>query len=129
MKRQVRSTLVAATAAAAAVVIAAPAFAAAQAPVQQSVALFTQQEPQTSSNVLPMLIWMVVGVALVCIVGGIGYLFKRQVGAFPRNPTWVAPISIMRSRDLAGDADPHETHGDSAHDATAHGAAPSAPAH
>jgi hypothetical protein len=37
------------------------------------------------------------------------YLLKRRVGGFPEHPSWTAPISVMRSRDLPGDdgADGH----------------------
>jgi hypothetical protein len=56
----------------------------------------------------PMLIWMVAGVAVSAVLLGTLYLFKRRIGAFPKNPTWTAPISVMRSSDLPGDRDPHE---------------------
>lgn len=59
-------------------------------------------------SVEPVIIWTAVGVAIISVVGGTFYLLKRQVGAFPANPEWVAPISIIRSRDLPGDTDPHE---------------------
>jgi hypothetical protein len=71
-------------------------------------------------DVVPMLVWMVAGVAAAALILGTLYLFKRRIGAFPQNPTWKAPIAIMRASDLPGDHDPHE--------ATAPGD-PHAPAH
>jgi hypothetical protein len=59
-------------------------------------------------DVLPTVLWMLAAVAVFALVLGTLYLFKRRVGGFPRNPTWVPPISIMRSADLPGDRDPHE---------------------
>ncbi len=46
------------------------------------------------------ILWSLLAVALVVPAGGIFYLLKKRLGAFPENPEWVAPISIMRSRDL-----------------------------
>ena len=89
----------------------------------------TQQQSASHRDVVPTVIWVIVAVLIACVVGGIFYLFKRQVGAFPKNPTWKAPISIMLSRDLPGDDEPHEAHADSTHDVTAHGPAPHTPAH
>ena len=97
-----------------------PAFAA-QAPVTGYV---TQQQPTSTHDIVPMAIWAIVAVLVACLVGGIMYAFKRQIGAYPKHPTWVAPISIMLSRDLPGDDESHEAHSDSTHDITAHGAAP-----
>lgn len=69
-----------------------------------------------------MALWSLIGVTI--FGGGLGvlYLFKRRVGGFPENPTWVAPISVMLASDLPGD------------DGDAHGAghdshATQAPAH
>lgn len=73
-------------------------------------------------DVLPAVLWSLAGVAIFAIVMGVFYLFKRQVGGFPENPEWVAPISIMRSRDLPAEDDTHG-HGDS------HGHDAHAPAH
>ena len=66
----------------------------------------------------PMLIWMAVGVAGSAVLMGALYLFKRRIGAFPRNPTWTAPIAVMRSSDLPGDRDTHEASAD--HHAAGH---------
>jgi hypothetical protein len=73
-------------------------------------------------DVLPAILWSLAGVAIFAVVMGVLYLFKRQVGGFPENPEWVAPISIMRSRDLPSEDDAHG-HGDS------HGHDAHAPAH
>lgn len=56
-------------------------------------------------DVVPGATWTVVGIAIGCVAGGVLYLFKRQVGAFPKDPEWVAPISIMRSEDLPEEGD------------------------
>ena len=73
-------------------------------------------------DILPVALWSIAGVALGAVVMGTLYLFKRQVGGFPENPSWTAPISIMRSRDLPGDEDLHG-HGDP-HDPPSPGHAP-----
>src|SRR5512135_1419046 len=83
----------------------------ATAPVIAHAQSFTAAE----HDVVPMLIWMFVGVGGSALVLGTLYLFKRRVGAFPKNPTWVAPIAIMRASDLPGDSDPHEATSDDAH--------------
>lgn len=71
-------------------------------------------------DVTETVLWSLAGVAVFAVGLGVLYLLKRQVGGFPENPDWVAPISIMRSRDLpAEDSDGHG-HGDSyGHDAHA----------
>jgi hypothetical protein len=55
--------------------------------------------------------WAVGGVLVGAVVMGVFYLFKRRVGGFPANPDWVAPITIMPSKDFPsqgdyGDVDP-----------------------
>jgi len=63
------------------------------------------------------ILWSLLAVLLVVPAGGIFYLLKKRLGAFPENPEWVAPISIMRSRDLpdehtyAGSDAPVDAHG------------------
>ncbi len=49
------------------------------------------------------IIWAVVGVAAASMVGGVLYLLKREVGGFPADPDWVAPITILRSSDSPED--------------------------
>jgi hypothetical protein len=69
-----------------------------------------------------MALWSLIGVTIFGGALGVLYLFKRKVGAFPQNPTWVAPISVMLASDLPGDdGDPHGAEHD------AHGS--HAPAH
>lgn len=70
----------------------------------------------------PMLIWMAAGVAVSALVLSALYLFKRRIGAFPKNPTWTAPITIMRSSDLPGDGDPHGAAPADQHNAPGHAA-------
>lgn len=67
------------------------------------------------TDISTVVIWSLVGVGVFMLALGILYLFKRQVGGFPENPLWVAPISITRSRDL-----PSEPHEDSHEDTLAH---------
>lgn len=55
------------------------------------------------SDVREVTIWALVSIAGGAIVLGVLYLFKRKIGGFPENPAWVAPISIMPSRELPGD--------------------------
>lgn len=64
----------------------------------------------------PMLLWSLAGIG----IGGVGltvlYLLKRRVGGFPQNPDWVAPITIMQSKDNAteetfGGVSSHDSHG------------------
>lgn len=69
------------------------------------------------TDILPVTLWSLAGVAVGAVVMGTLYLFKRRVGGFPANPSWTAPISVMRSRDLPGDGaanghgGPHDAHG------------------
>lgn len=69
------------------------------------------------TDILPVTLWSLAGVAAGAVVMGTLYLLKRRVGGFPQNPSWTAPISVMRSRDLPGDGDanghgsPHDAHG------------------
>lgn len=57
--------------------------------------------------------WTIIGgLAGGLIFSGL-YLLKRKVGGFPEHPTWVAPISVMPSRELPesfGEAPP-DSHG------------------
>ena len=66
-------------------------------------------------------IWSIVAIAGGCAVLGVFYLFKRKIGAFPEHPSWVAPITIMPSRELPGDdGDDHGGHHDPHGHAPAH---------
>lgn len=55
------------------------------------------------SDVKEVALWSIAGVAGGAVVLGVLYTFKRRIGGFPANPSWVAPITIMPSRDLPGD--------------------------
>ncbi len=66
-------------------------------------------------EVEPMLIWTTIGVAGGAVVMAGLYLLKRRLGGFPANPVWVAPITILRSKDSPVEGDygraPAEAHG------------------
>ncbi|MCA9824754.1 MAG: hypothetical protein KC482_16975 [Dehalococcoidia bacterium] len=49
------------------------------------------------------IIWSLVAIAAGCIVAATLYLLKREVGGFPENPDWVAPITIMPAGENAVD--------------------------
>lgn len=52
-------------------------------------------------NVTPVVIWGLVGAAVLCAVLGVLYLLKRELGGFdPRPGAWTAPISVMPSGEL-----------------------------
>lgn len=68
-------------------------------------------------DITPMVLWSIAAIAGAATVFGTLYLFKRRIGGFPANPSWVAPITIMPSNTFAdegtfGDApaDAHGTH-------------------
>jgi hypothetical protein len=50
-------------------------------------------------RVEPVILWTITGVGVGVVVFGTLYLFKRRVGGFPEHPSWVAPITIMPSRE------------------------------
>jgi hypothetical protein len=69
-------------------------------PAREPVPVVRQWQPlqaaaEDEREVEPGLLWTLVGVTALSVVGGSLYLFKRRIGAFPRNPDWVAPISVM----------------------------------
>lgn len=70
---------------------------------------------ETVGDVVPRVTWMLVGVAASAVVLSVLYLLKKRVGGFPKNPTWVAPITIMPSSQLPGDRDPHEADSEDGH--------------
>ena len=52
-------------------------------------------------DVTPVLIWGLVGAAILCALLGVLYLLKRELGGFdPRPGAWTAPISVMPSGEL-----------------------------
>ena len=62
-------------------------------------------------DVRSVTLWSLASIAGGCAALGVLYLFKRKVGGFPENPSWVAPISIMPSSGLPQDGDtPHDAH-------------------
>ena len=59
------------------------------------------QEAEAGRDVVPPLIWAIVGAGLFC--GGLGalYLLKRELGGFELKPgAWTAPISVITSQSL-----------------------------
>lgn len=55
----------------------------------------------TGVDVTPVVVWGLVGAAIVCAVLGVLYLLKRELGGFaPRPGAWTAPISVMPSGEL-----------------------------
>lgn len=102
--------LAAAAAFAFALATVAPAAAAAAQPAQPLPAVAAQDTgshgasaESTSSGLsanTDRILWSLLAIALAVPLGGIFYLLKRRLGAFPEQPEWVAPISVMRSRDL-----------------------------
>lgn len=67
-----------------------------------------QEEPAADGDdelVDPVVIWSLVGLGVFAAVMGALYYFKREVGGFPENPTWFAPITIMPSKDFPDEGD------------------------
>jgi tellurite resistance protein TehA-like permease len=79
-------------------------------------------ETSGGTDVSTTVIWSLIGVGIFSLALAILYLLKRQVGGFPENPSWVAPISIQRASELPSepDAHGHDGHGDSHGHAPAH---------
>ncbi len=61
----------------------------------------------SGTDVVDPALWSIAGIAAGAVVLGLLYFVKRGAGGFPANPSWVAPITIMRSRDLPGDDGAH----------------------
>ncbi|MGB4861732.1 MAG: hypothetical protein WBO97_04680 [Tepidiformaceae bacterium] len=66
-------------------------------------------------DVREVTIWSLVCIGAGATVLGVLYLLKKRIGGFPENPAWVAPITIMRSRDLPGDEEEEHGFEDSGH--------------
>lgn len=66
-----------------------------------------------------VVIWSLAGLGIFALLLGAFYFFKRQVGGFPENPSWTAPITIMASKDFVGDEDVGEA-AQAAHGQTSH---------
>jgi hypothetical protein len=77
---------------------AAPAFALEAGQSASGSFLFT---PASERNIIPVVLWTLAGIAIGCLVFATFYLLKRRVGGFPRNPSWIPPIELMHSKDLA----------------------------
>jgi hypothetical protein len=60
-----------------------------------------QEAASAGSSVREPIIWSVVTIAAGAIVAATLYLLKRQLGAFPANPDWIAPITIMPAGENA----------------------------
>jgi len=69
----------------------------------------------TGADVMPMVVWSIVAVVVSAVIFGTLYLLKRRVGGFPANPPWVAPISVMPSKDFADEGTFPESPVDSHH--------------
>ena len=60
------------------------------------------QQAESERDVKPVTIWALVGVGLLLASLGILYLLKRELGGFePKPGGWTAPITVIRSRELA----------------------------
>lgn len=68
-----------------------------------------QERGEGSGNTTTPIIWAVIGIAAASAIGGTLYLLKREVGGFPTDPDWVAPITILRSSDSAVEPDDYAT--------------------
>lgn len=75
-------------------------------------AVFGQEEPHGEDQSIPLsdrgktvLVWAIIGVAVLAGVTGILYQVKKKLGGFPENPAWVAPITVMPSRELPDEGD------------------------
>ncbi|HEY4670197.1 MAG TPA: hypothetical protein VIH05_10525 [Tepidiformaceae bacterium] len=71
-----------------------------------------QEEPHGEEQSIPLsdraktaLVWAIIGIAVMAGVGGVLYRVKRKIGGFPENPSWVAPITVMPSRELPDEGD------------------------
>jgi hypothetical protein len=73
------------------------------------------EDGDSGFDVVPGLVWTTAGVAIAAVVMGVLYLFKRRIGGFPANPSWVAPITIMESKDFPAEGDYGDTTPDSHH--------------
>ena len=60
------------------------------------------QEAEAGRDVVPPLIWSLVGAGLFCGALGVLFLLKRELGGFELKPgAWTAPISVIESNALA----------------------------
>lgn len=75
-------------------------------------AVSAQEEPHGEDQSIPLsdraktvLVWAIIGVGALAGVIGILYQVKKKLGGFPENPSWVAPITVMPSRELPDEGD------------------------
>jgi len=62
------------------------------------------QDAEAGRDVVPPLIWSLVGAGLFSGALGILYLLKRELGGFELKPgAWTAPISVIESDSLPVD--------------------------
>lgn len=62
------------------------------------------QEAEAGRDVVPPLIWSLVGAGLFCGALGVLFLLKRELGGFELKPgAWTAPISVIESDSLPVD--------------------------
>lgn len=74
------------------------------------------QEAEAGRDVVPPLIWSIVGVGLFSGALGVLFLLKRELGGFePRPGAWTAPISVIDSRSLPVDESDYPEPGDDDH--------------
>ena len=71
------------------------------APLPPDTAAAPTQEAETNRDVVPPLVWSLVGVGLFCGALGVLYLLKRELGGFELKPgAWTAPISVIPAETL-----------------------------
>jgi hypothetical protein len=58
-----------------------------------------------SDQALTVLVWSMLIMGVGALVFWALYAFKRRVGGFPENPSWVAPITIVTSKELPDEGD------------------------
>ncbi|MBH77580.1 MAG: hypothetical protein CL897_05075 [Dehalococcoidia bacterium] len=74
------------------------------------------QETAGDRDVVPPLVWAIVGSGLFCASLGVLYLLKRQLGGFELKPNaWKAPITIIASESLPSRESDYPEHGDDGH--------------
>lgn len=64
------------------------------------------------SDVRTVAVWTIAGTLIGGVALAVLYLLKRRLGGFPKNPAWVAPITIMQSKDFPGEGYYGDTPGD-----------------
>lgn len=70
----------------------------------------------SARDVVPMALWAGAGIAVLAVTLATLHMLKRRMGGFPANPSWVAPITVMRSAESPDEGD----YGDQAPSSQAH---------